>query len=369
MLTSIIKRADFSPIGVDMGATSLKLVQVIGKKDKTEIISALTEFENGESEEERKDILCETLKQTLTKGKFKGKEAVICLSQKDVDFRQVIMNDDVDESVERVLDKEASSLPYPLNEAIIDYIDMGETMLGGEKRNKILMISVQKNIVQDAINILQNAKLRCTVVDIFPSVLFRAVENNENENKKIPIAVIDVGHKKSLAVVFNGRNMVLNRTIPVGIDAFVKSVAKELEISGENARNYLFDYGIGTNSTSLSFLKDINSGEESDIPSLISDVIKEDLERFTSGIEQIFRFCSSELRGIRPGKVILCGGGAMLKNLTDYLQERFQVQFNVWNPSAIINSNGIDENGKNNDYEISPRYTVALGLALRGAKK
>ncbi|RMF95716.1 MAG: hypothetical protein D6734_05080 [Candidatus Schekmanbacteria bacterium] len=355
------RKLKHSPIGIDMGTTSLKVSQILKKGDKEKIVYAdakIKEEISVNSEEERIIIFKPYIKEVLKKEKFVGKDAVISLPSHDVDFRQLILDSDEEKSIEQILEKEISSLPYPKEEAVVDYIDMGETAFGGGKRRKILMMSARKRVVQNYINVLKEAKLNCVAVDLLPFALFRAIKKI-GKREKSPLAVIDIGFNKSRAVVYNNDNFVLHRTIPVGSNHFVKSIEKELEVSNEDSQRYLFDYGIGEKSTSLSFLNDIEAIRENDIPSLIKDIIKDDLEKLSSGIEEIFRYCSAELRGVKPSSFILCGGGAKIKNLSQYFHQRFQIDVSIWCPNEENNSSDKGE-------RKLTEFAVAYGLALRG---
>ena len=63
-------------------------------------------------------------------------------------------------------------------------------------------------------------------------------------------------------------------------------------------------------------------------------------------------------------KVILCGGGANLKKLPDFLSKELKIPVETGNPLINIKKNGYTSLLKN-----PLAFTTAIGLALRGAHK
>ena len=75
-------------------------------------------------------------------------------------------------------------------------------------------------------------------------------------------------------------------------------------------------------------------------------------------IEQIAR------RGIKPKKILLCGGGANLKGLSSFLMSKLEVDVKISNP--LINLSTVRSRRKPRlSLEKSLGYTTVLGLALK----
>ena len=67
-------------------------------------------------------------------------------------------------------------------------------------------------------------------------------------------------------------------------------------------------------------------------------------------------------------KILLCGGGANLKGLSELLALELKIPVEIANPWVNILSEDQKETSEL-PFEKSLGYAVALGLALRGIKK
>ena len=67
-------------------------------------------------------------------------------------------------------------------------------------------------------------------------------------------------------------------------------------------------------------------------------------------------------------KILICGEGARLKGLTNFLTEQLKIPVQLGNPWVNIIKTLVGETPYLN-FEKSLGYTTALGLALRGARK
>ena len=96
------------------------------------------------------------------------------------------------------------------------------------------------------------------------------------------------------------------------------------------------------------------------------------LENFTERIKQYVDYLKS-FEGIefvpdgKVGRIILCGGGANLIGLTDFLSYNLGLPVEVGNPLINISKFTCFKKGEIPKKEEMLSYTTALGLALRGA--
>ncbi|MDP2967330.1 MAG: pilus assembly protein PilM, partial [bacterium] len=72
--------------------------------------------------------------------------------------------------------------------------------------------------------------------------------------------------------------------------------------------------------------------------------------------------------GKKVSKILLCGGGANLKGLTDFLSSELKIPVELGNPWINILPKPLKEVPEL-PYEKSLSYTTALGLALRGVRE
>lgn len=73
---------------------------------------------------------------------------------------------------------------------------------------------------------------------------------------------------------------------------------------------------------------------------------------------------SSQPGGSQIKKVLLCGGGAKMIGLPEFLSSQLKLEVNLGNPWVNISANPAEAIGKL-PFDDPPAYTTALGLALR----
>jgi len=97
---------------------------------------------------------------------------------------------------------------------------------------------------------------------------------------------------------------------------------------------------------------------------LVVDIVRSVGSEIYQGLEPSLSYLktSGEADGI--DKIVLCGGGAHLPGLVEYLSESYEVPGDIADPLAALDyTPGLFEEGT--EQEISPLLTVCLGLALR----
>ena len=364
------KGSAYSSIGLDIGKSSVKMLQLVKANGKFKILSlACNVFEATDVPDKdaaKKELLIKTIKKTYQTGFFKGKKVITFLPSQEVDLRQITVQSEDPKEIVKAIGFEADSyLPYKAKDAVLDYLEIGETLINGEKKKKVLLAAAQRNKIDEFLDILKGADLKCIAIDILPMAHLRIINQSDDIKKGTAVSVIDVGHEESRASVFYQGTLLLSRGIRFGSNTLTKTIIKELETDASTAEKYKSEYGIiEGEATPIDFQNDEKQYFKEKAPSLILEILKDDLEVLVFEIEKMFNYCSAELRGIKPKKMILTGGGAMVKNLSDYLKRKLEIDVELWNLSHAL-SNGKKETNSEGIESLSPIFATALGLALR----
>jgi len=367
------KDSVYSSIGLDIGKSSVKMLQLSNPNEKFKVMSlahhTFEEIDAANKEDARKELLIEAIKKTYQKGFFKGKKVITFLPSQEVDLRQITVQSENPKEIVKAIGFEADSyLPYKAKDAVLDYLEIGETVVNGEKKKKVLLVAAQRNKIDEFLDILKRADLKCIAIDILPMAHLRIVNQLDDMKKGTAVSVIDIGHEVSRASIFYQGTLLLSRSIRFGSNTLTKSIIKELDINTSTAEKYKSEYGITEGEAiPIDFQNDEKKYFKEKASSLILEILKDDLEVLVYEIEKIFNYCSAELRGIKPKKMILTGGGAMLKNLSDYLKRKLGIDVELWNLSHSL-SNGSEEINSGRTESLSPVFATALGLALRKQK-
>jgi len=357
------KRKGYSPIGIDFQATTAKAVQLhFGSEGAS--LAACTTLAFDESlmriADHRPVNIVQKLRAVLRSGKFSGRHAVITLPPNKVDVRTLTLAGPSDD-LEKMLSWEAESyLHYKVADATIDYVRLGEARVGKEERSEVLVAAVSTTYASELLNLLAKAGLQVSAVDIVPMALWRLGSYLGGEIE-VPVTVIDIGQTTSVAVVLNRGQLRLTRTIPQGGEDLTTRIMDDLEISRPEAELLKKEYGVGVPSHSTQLAPDRELLTKTEIAGTLHEILRPHLEELAKELQKLFRYFSTQSKGMPVGLGYLCGGGGKLKGLGSFLSERTGVR--VEKLSALGEAFR-PQNGDEGEV-IGPEYAVAAGLALR----
>lgn len=362
-----LKRSTYSSIGLDIGKSSVKMVQLVMDNGGFKVQGFLSKPVSLNDKEDSKEKIIESIKMAYRDGSFKGNNVVTFLPSSEIDLRQITVQSEKHEEIIKAIGFEADScLPYKAKDAVLDYIEIGDILTNGEKKKKILVVAAQRKKIDEILEITKAADLKCIAIDILPMAQLRAVREIDYVKKEATFSVIDIGYDKSTVSIFNEGKLLFSKSIHVGGNTLTKTIINELSTDEPAAERYKARYGIDEKEGNpRGFEIDEKMALDEKVPSLLLEILKEDLEEMLYEIEKMFNFCSAELRGIKPKKMIILGGGSMLKNLSNYLAGKLEIDVKFWELSSAFSVE--DRNNYSEEKNIlCPVFATALGLAMRG---
>jgi len=347
--------------GLDISDLSLKLVKLKkGKGGKFNLVSFGESsispgiVEEGEVKDEK--ALAETIKKTISK--VKGEKIktnyVICSLPEEKSFLKVIQMPKIKKGdLKMAVRYEAENyIPFAREEVYLDsqvIVPLKDHL----DHHDILIIGFPKSIVDPYISSLKKAGLQPLVLEHESSAVARALI--KDDVSPYPVLLVDFGATSTSFIVFSGRALRFTSSVLVSSKDFTDAIAKELKIEEKEAEDMKIKYGIeGKEGRKL--LKAL-------IPCLTD---------FTEQIKKYLKFYNthashehllSDYDGIQ--RIFLCGGGANLKGLPEFLAERIGIKVELGDPLVNIIKSKKSLISKSD----SLKYTTALGLSLRGVKE
>lgn len=212
-----------------------------------------------------------------------------------------------------------------------------------EKFNNILLTAAPKNLVSVYVDIFKRLGLSLFSLEVESFAMARSLISDE----RTCVMIVDIGSVTTDVCVTENSLPILNRSIEVGGNMMTKSIAKSLNISFERAEQFKQDFGLT-----------ISSEGGSNIPK----TIEETLSPMVNEIKYVFDLYRRQGKG-QIDKVILSGGSAYLPNLVNYLSKSLNSTVYIgdaWHKVMY------PKELKSILDEIGPRFSVAVGLALRG---
>lgn len=347
-------------LGIDIGGASIKLVELKAEADRPRLAtygyldqSADIVKSNLKANQERVIFL---IRRILKEANVNSSQVIAALPSFSV-FTSVI-------TLPQMSEKELASavrweakkfVPMPIEEMVLDWkiikkVDKdekdekgkGSRVLGEKKgRNlKILLTAAPKNLVQRYIFIFNELKLELLTLETEALALERSLVDSE----AAPVMIVDIGALATDISIVQDKIPILSRSIDAGGNTITKAIVNSLNIDEERAEQFKRDFGM-------------YSSAENRVPKTIEFVI--------GSIINEIKHCLNLYQGQSPApieKIVLAGGSAYLPNLPQYLSSLLNLKVYIGNPWSRLS---YPEELTPVLEEIGPRFSVAVGLALR----
>lgn len=309
-------------------------------------------IESGEIKKEG-DLL-EIIKKTIQQAKgepIKTKYCVVSLPEtvsyiRVVQLPRLLKEEEIGEAIKWEIE---ANIPISVDNIYFDW-QLISPLPVSEKHLDVLIGALPKGLVDPYLEVIKKAGLEPIVFEIESIATARALIK---EGAKESIMIIDIGAKRTSIMVYSHNTIWLTTSVSVCNTLLVDDITKALGIKKEEALELKNKYGLDKEAEGGKIFQAL----EPRLLELVEEV-KKYLNYFkTLSIEKEI---PSDI-----SKVLLCGGGANLKNLPPFLSSKLQIQTEVGNPWVNIlgaSSTKLPELS----FDESLTYTTALGLALRG---
>jgi type IV pilus assembly protein PilM len=357
--------------GLDISDSSLKIAKLKEKK-KSLVLSSFGEakIEPGIVEKgELKDVnaLSSIITETISKAegeKIKTKYVIASLPEEKA-FLQVIqmplMNEE--ELGKAILFEAENYIPLPIEDAYLDF-QIIRPVVDHLDHFDILLAALPREIIDSYIDCFKKAGLIPKALEIESQAVARALIKNETIPS--PYLLIDLGETKTNFIIFSGFSLRFTSSIPLFSRKLTESIADRLKIDLKKAEKIKLKYGIGGTQ-----FKDKDKEEAVKVSEIITPFLEKLIEQIKDYLTYYHTHVHHEhlpLDGKEVEKILLCGGSANLKGLTDFLSLRLKIPVELGNPWINILPEPLKEVPDLN-YEKSLSYTTALGLALRDIRQ
>ena len=207
---------------------------------------------------------------------------------------------------------------------------------------RVLLTAAPKDLVKSYVDIFKEAGLNLLSLDTESFSLIRSLVGND----KSGLMIVDIGSVVTNISVVVNNIPILNRSIDVGGLTVTKAVANSLNVTLQRAEQFKYDIGMNP--------KRMGQGS---VPKTIETTLRPIVDELKYSLN-IYK--NQSQKSIE--KIILTGGSSMLLNLPEYLSQELGLRVFVGDPWARVI---YPEELKPVLDEIGPRYSVAIGLAMR----
>ena len=301
------------------------------------------------------------VKQELKAGNFKSNEIVTCLpgGVKIINLSYQI------EAGQKIEDEIVKSIIYSLGgvpeDYIIDYLPIrSENLTSREKSVLVFVVSRAKMI--HFLDVLSGAGLQVKAVDVGPSCLGRLMSSLDHKKNYPHNLLINFAANRSFLSVFDGRRLMMDRSLPLGLNHLLEILAKNLGLDNEQAMAMLTRYGFQARNEAAD---NNDSGlNEQEIVASILEIVKPFFHEIADELNKMLLFTKSETRGKIIEHIYLLGCFVRFPGAEQFISEFFSIPVSVLDPLAHID---IKEGRAHYIHLDGPaQIALSMGFALRG---
>jgi type IV pilus assembly protein PilM len=334
-------------IGVDIGASAIKMVELEKKQGRIELVS-YGYSENikeiaGDGWTKNTEYVVKVIDKIYKKMEATTNLAVATLPAFSV-FSSIITLRDVDKNgLAAAVEWEAKKfIPLPLEEMILDWKVIESTKEKEKNNTTVLLTGSPKNLVKRYVNIFRKTLVNLTNLEPETFALIRALVGQD----KSTIMLCEIGAVNTDVFIVKDGIPVLSRSLDIGGRSISRAISTSLNITLERAEQFKRDMGIVG-----------GQGTADVIPKTIANTITPMVEE----VKYLLNLYQNK-NADKVEKIILSGGSALLPNFISYLSEKLNLNVIVGDPWARI---AYQSELKPILTEIGPGFAVAIGAALR----
>ncbi len=355
-------------IGLDIGSYWVKVLELDITKAECEIKGLVKKELPSEMRQGEKDpaAVAEVIKTCLAEGGISAKDVVIMVSGPQVFIRRIVMPPMPQEELAEVIPFEATKhVSFSVEQLTLDYVIVGEKDVDGVKNTDILLVATPKEVVEQQKSIVSAAGLRPVAVTVAPMVLWKTFQLGSPEPEEKVVAMLDIGHERTTISLVNKGLLEFTRTINISGDEVTKSIMAVPLVKGEgegDLRTLTYEEAEGIKHEH-GFPSPAETGTtRGSIPlNQISILMGPVLEKLLDEIRTSFSFYVTEFQIPQVDKIIMSGGGSLLKGLKGFLSGELGIEIELANPFQGVNFAGLIQE---DDLEsIAPAFVMPFGLA------
>jgi len=375
-----LKSRSLRPIGLDIGRSSIKMIQLVMNSGRISVIAAdkapIDSSINGD-EQTRRSFVVSAVKRMLDEGSFRGRDVVSCLPNDRLKITSLRLSETGADQIEQALRKEVVQR-FGLNpeEDVMDYMLAGDVQQGDEVKNEFILLAADNGTIKSHIEMLEEAELRPVAIDTIPCALFRSFERTlrRQEDKERTLLFVDVGSQFTTVVFGRGGEISFIKQIPIAGEKFNQEISAKLgvNISEAGMLRDKFRTDKVPHLPASGLAEAVCDGGEQRLDEttrqVILDAISAVADELAKEISLCLRYYTVTFRGKRVERAIFTGGEAYESILLNVLRQQLTVEVEIAQPlrGFDLSYEGAHVNFDSDRRGLLCEWAVAVGLGLKG---
>src|SRR4051812_2682487 len=285
--------AGVTPIGLDIGSSSIRAVEVRRGKDEYSLSNfgqvPLPPGTMHGGVVQDPIAVTAALKQLWAACKFGTKNVALGVTNPQLVVREMSVANLPPKELHQALPFQVKdALPLAVEKALLDFYPLEEP--GSNPTVRGLLIAMPKDAVLTAVDAVQKAGLHVEAVDLASFALLRAASRLDTQVE----AIVDIGADVTSVVVHADGEPLIVRTVPRGGAEITSAIATRLGVQLPEAEAIKCRFGL-----------------HGDGDPVTADAAAEAVRPLASELRSSFTYLASGERQKRVTRVALCGGSAL----------------------------------------------------------
>ncbi len=359
-------------IGLDIGSSAIKLVQLQGGKNGVSLYKAGSA--PTPSDAVKGGVIVDPLAVAKTIGSLlealqvDGTMVSAGIAGPTLVVREVPLPVMSDRQLRKSIQWEARNyISFPVEDSVVEFqvLDRPAASSGGQMR--VMLVAAPRDMVDSQVEAIELAGLEPVAVEIQPFASLRGIlaANGHAQDEGDTTAVLGIGAAYTDITIMKDGEFILTRTIPIAGDAFAEAIKSALDVDTAEA-NQLKETAMQVVSSEeeRAALDPAAQQASRAIEPLLDELIRE-VRRSLAYHDYQQQSPDAGAGDLGVNRILLSGGSAKLPRIAEYFQAQLGVPVEL---VSVFDTGGIRASGVNQDYLKShaPILLVGTGLALRG---
>lgn len=360
ILSSFNKKGT-SVLGIDIGSSAIKVVQ-LRKQGARAVLETYGELalgpyakaEVGQATNLQQDKIVDALKDILKEANTTTKNSALAIAAGASLLSFIKMPDVGEKELQTMIPIEARKyIPVPISEVSLDWwvvpkeessvsdFEQDAPKVAEEKSVEVLLVVIHNETIARTKEIAVGAALNLSFFEIEVFSSMRSVVEQSLDS----VMIFDFGAGSTKLYIIERGILRANHSVNRGSQEITLALSRSLGLPIADAEKYKRATGISA---------DMQNKNASDIITLTLDYIFSETNRL------IFNYQKKYNKNV--SRVILIGGGSLLKGFLELARERFETEVVLGDPFAKCVAPAFLESTLRG---AGPEFAVAIGLALR----
>ena len=369
MLDWITQRG-VTPIGLDIGSSSIKMVQFSTGGALSVIASGQYALPDDLTprDEQYRAVVIEGIGKLLESSPFRGRQVVATVPNRMLQFKNIRLPQmPPADQAEAVQWEAVERFQLEDKQAVVQYLNAGEVRHGQDTKDEVILMAAMQQSIDDHTHMLVDAGLQLTALEPMPIAVARSFARllrREADRNEVRVCV-EIGRSGSNVIILRGSRVMFFKPVEIGGTQINNAVAEHLDLSVADATELRSKLAAAGDDEQCDTEQLFGSTRRENVRRAVFEAVRPIIGDLANEVGLCLRYYSVTFRGQRPNQVLLTGGESHDPTFQTLMGEQLEADVQMFDPLDGIDLSSdqvaIERRGRRTE------WTVATGLALRPA--